>query len=41
MCGPPYPMLPDKGADPNLVGQFNEVLIKFWRNGSLVFWAEG
>ena len=41
-CGPPYPILPDKESDPNLVGQFIEVLIKFWKNGgSLVFWADG
>lgn len=35
-------VLPEKNADPNLVGQFNDVLIQFWENGgSIVFWAEG
>ncbi|KAH0789512.1 hypothetical protein GPJ56_006553 [Histomonas meleagridis] len=45
MCGPPYALLPPQNnphADPNLVGQFNEVLIQYWQNGgSIVFWAEG
>ncbi|KAH0788413.1 Glutenin, high molecular weight subunit [Histomonas meleagridis] len=44
-CGPPYCILPKQDnphADPNLVGQFNEVLIQYWQNGgSIVFWAEG
>ena len=52
-CGPPYPMLPKEKKEENgqtiiiepnvdLVGQFNEVLIQFWKNGgSIVFWAEG
>ena len=42
MCGPPFEILPDRDSDPNLVGQFNQVLIQFWKKGgSLVFWAEG
>lgn len=47
-CGPPYKVLPvnktdpNKHSDPNLVGDFIEVLIKFWKNGgSIVFMAEG
>lgn len=41
-CGPQHEILPDRQSDPNLVGQFNEVLIQFWQNGgSIVFWAEG
>lgn len=39
-CGPPFCVLPDCRSDPNLVGQFNDVLIQFWKKGgSLVFWA--
>ncbi|KAH0789975.1 hypothetical protein GPJ56_006102 [Histomonas meleagridis] len=45
ICGPPYPILPQQNnphADPNLVGQFIDVLILYWQNGgSIVFWAEG
>ncbi|KAH0787495.1 hypothetical protein GPJ56_008690 [Histomonas meleagridis] len=45
ICGPPYPILPiqkNPHTDPNLVGQFIEVLILFWENGgSIVFWADG
>ncbi len=41
ICGPPYDILP-KNADPTLVGEFNDVLIQFWKNkGSIVFLAEG
>ncbi|KAK8891276.1 hypothetical protein M9Y10_028484 [Tritrichomonas musculus] len=41
-CGPPYPVLPNKDADPHLMGDFIQVLIKFWKNGgSIVFMAEG
>lgn len=41
-CGPPFKILPDKQSDPNLVGQFNDVLIQYWKNGgSIVFWAAG
>ena len=39
-CGPPISILPEKDKDPNLVCQFNEVLIQFWKNGgSIVFFA--
>ena len=42
ICGPPYDILPKKEADPHLVGEFNDVLIQFWKNkGSIVFLAEG
>ena len=37
-CSPPISILSEK--DPNLVCQFNEVLIQFWKNGgSIVFFA--
>ena len=33
--------LPDKGANSNLVGQFIECLVRFWKiGGSLVFWSD-
>jgi len=45
ICGPDRPVLPDperKRPDPNLIGQFIDVLIQFWKKGgSLVFWADG
>ena len=42
ICGPPLPILPNKADNPYLLGQFIDVLIKFWNNGgSLVFLAEG
>ena len=41
MCGPPYAVLPDKNGNPNLVGQFIDVLNLFWENGgSVVLLAE-
>ena len=41
-CGPRKKILPEKEANPNLVGQFIDVLIQFWeKGGSIVFWAEG
>ena len=42
ICGPPYKILPQKEDDPELIGEFNDVLIKFWENkGSIFFLAEG
>ena len=33
--------LPDEGANSNLVGQFIECLVRFWKiGGSLVFWSD-
>ena len=41
MCGPPYAVLPDKKANPHLVGQFIDVLNSFWEcGGSVVLLAE-
>lgn len=40
ICGPPYKI--SKEQNPDLVGEFNDILIKFWENkGSLIFLAEG
>jgi len=42
ICGPPYRILPNENDDPELIGQFNDLLLKFWENkGSLIFLAEG
>ena len=42
ICGPPYKILPDCREDPELINDFNDILIKFWENkGSVVFLAEG
>ena len=42
ICGPPYKVLPKKEDEPDLIGLFNDVLIKYWENkGSLIFLAEG
>ena len=33
--------IPDESANPNLVGQFIECLVRFWKiGGSLVFWSD-
>ena len=36
MCGPPYPILPDKDSNPYLIGQFIDVLNIFWEHGGAV-----
>ena len=46
-CGPPYPIFPpingkENTSNPNLIEEFINILILFWKNGgSLVFFAEG
>lgn len=42
MCGPQKAVLPNPKSNPNLIGEFLEVIIKFWKNGgSLIFFADG
>jgi len=42
ICGPPYRILPNQEDNPDLIGEFNDLLIKFWENkGSIIFLAEG
>ena len=42
MCGPQKAVLPNPKSNPNLIGEFLEVIIKFWKSGgSLIFFADG
>ena len=42
MCGPQKAVIPNPKSDPNLIGEFMEVIKAFWMNGgSIVFFADG
>ena len=42
MCGPQKAILPNPKSDPNLIGEFIDVINIFWMNGgSIVFFADG
>ena len=42
MCGPQKAILPNPKSDPNLIGEFINVINTFWMNGgSIVFFADG
>ena len=42
MCGPQKAILPKPNSNPNLIGEFMEVINIFWKNGgSIVFFADG
>ena len=42
MCGPQKAVLPNPKSNPNLIGEFMEVINIFWKKGgSLVFFADG